>query len=491
MGPEFIGRVIRTSAWVAPLSALYVAVYYDLGFAAAILVGAAWACANLYLIKLLVQATLRPGRRAWNAILLGSLKLPVLYVLGYLALRADALPVLGLLAGFWIPKGVIVLKALGLMLNRRLDARKGRVASGGSGRVTGKNAAVLFIMVALCLWVIPQIGPWSSDVSAASGSAVAVVPSGTQDEASAGVEAEPQAHGQDSQAQEGHGGGDAQEGHGQEATSHGEESHAAATAHGEEGHGEEEGHAELPNFITVIVGFLGKDTTVGHFLHQWENFIFSFLSVIILGVVVSAASKRATLVPGRLQNLVEFLVEKLDEFICGILGPQGRKHVPFLGTLFIYILFMNLFGLVPFMRSPTANLNQTLALALCVFLYVQYTGVRNFGIKGYVFHMAGEPRDPISIALVPIMLPLHIIGELAKPLSLSLRLFGNITGEDVLIVIFVGLGIGMIGFMNLPIGLPLHVPFIFLAILTSTIQALVFMLLSTVYFLMMMPHDEH
>ncbi len=477
MGPEFIGRVVRTSAWVAPLGALYVAVYYDLGFAAAILVGAAWACANLYLIKLLVQATLRPGRRTWNAILLGSLKLPVLYVLGYLALRAEAFPVLGLLAGFWIPKGVIVLKALGLMLNRRLNARKGRVSSGGSGRVTGKNTAVLFIIVALCLWVIPQIGPWSADVSAASGSTVADVPSGSHDEASATVEADPQ-------------------GHGQEATTGEEESHAAEAAHGEEahgeeGHGEEEGHAELPNLITVIVGFLGVDTKVGHFLKQWENFIFSFLSVIILGVVVSAASKRATLVPGRLQNVVEFLVEKLDEFICGVLGPRGRKHVPFLGTLFIYILFMNLFGLVPFMRSPTANLNQTLALALCVFLYVQYTGIRNFGIKGYVFHMAGEPRDPISIALVPIMLPLHIIGELAKPLSLSLRLFGNITGEDVLIVIFVGLGIGMIGFMNLPIGLPLHVPFIFLAILTSTIQALVFMLLSTVYFLMMMPHDEH
>ena len=89
------------------------------------------------------------------------------------------------------------------------------------------------------------------------------------------------------------------------------------------------------------------------------------------------------------------------------------------------------------------------------------------------------------------MLPLHIIGELAKPLSLSLRLFGNVTGEDVLIVIFVTLGIGMLAFMNLPIGVPLQVPFYFLAILTSTIQALVFMLLSTVYFLMMMPHDEH
>jgi F-type H+-transporting ATPase subunit a len=213
--------------------------------------------------------------------------------------------------------------------------------------------------------------------------------------------------------------------------------------------------------------------------------------VLFLGLIVSAATRRRRLVPGRLQNTIELLVEALDNFICGILGPQGRRYVPFLGSLFIYILFMNLAGLVPGMKSPTANLNQTLALALCVFLYVQYTGMRNFGLKGYLFHMAGEPRDPITIGLVPIMLPLHIIGELAKPLSLSLRLFGNITGEDVLIVIFITLGIGMIGFLHLPFGVPLQVPFIFLAILTSTIQALVFTLLSTVYFLMMMPHEEH
>jgi F-type H+-transporting ATPase subunit a len=213
--------------------------------------------------------------------------------------------------------------------------------------------------------------------------------------------------------------------------------------------------------------------------------------VLFLGLIVRAATRHRRLVPGRLQNTIEYLIEAVDNFICGILGPRGRRYVPFLGSLFVFILFMNLAGLVPGLKSPTANLNQTLALALCVFLYVQYTGMRNFGLKGYLFHMAGEPRDPITIALVPIMLPLHIIGELAKPMSLSLRLFGNITGEDVLIVIFVTLGIGMIGFMHLPIGIPLQVPFIFLAILTSTIQALVFTLLSTVYFLMMMPHEEH
>ena len=87
------------------------------------------------------------------------------------------------------------------------------------------------------------------------------------------------------------------------------------------------------------------------------------------------------------------------------------------------------------------------------------------------------------------MFPLHIIGELAKPLSLSLRLFGNITGEDVLIAVFVGLGVAILSFS--PVGLPLQTPFYFLGLLLSTMQALVFTFLSSIYILMMLPHEEH
>ena len=142
------------------------------------------------------------------------------------------------------------------------------------------------------------------------------------------------------------------------------------------------------------------------------------------------------------------------------------------------------------MKSPSSSLNTTVALAICVFLYVQFTGIKNLGIIGYLNHLAGNPRDFITWALVPINLPIHIIGELAKPMSLSLRLFGNITGEDILIAVFVSLGVMALSFLNLPVGLPLQVPFIFLALLTGTIQALVFTLLSTIYFLLMFPHEE-
>jgi F-type H+-transporting ATPase subunit a len=252
----------------------------------------------------------------------------------------------------------------------------------------------------------------------------------------------------------------------------------------------QEGPPEVPNIVTLFYDHFSS-TSIAEFLHRWENVVFSVLIVIILSVLSYLASRKPRLVPAGLQNVMEMAVEILNDFVCGILGKDGRHYVPFLGTLFIYILFMNLFGLVPGMKSPSSSINTTVALAVTVFAYVQYTGVRKLGILGYLDHFAGRPRDLIGILLVPLMFPLHVISELAKPLSLSLRLFGNILGEDVLIAVFIGLGVTTIAFLHLPIGIPLHFPFIFLAILTSAVQALVFAALSTVYFLMMFPHEEH
>ena len=104
--------------------------------------------------------------------------------------------------------------------------------------------------------------------------------------------------------------------------------------------------------------------------------------------------------------------------------------------------------------------------------------------------LAALTLDQLILAGLIVYLPIHLIGELAKPLSLSLRLFGNITGEDVLLAVFVGLGVAAMSFIHVPVGIPLHLPFIFLALLVSLIQALVFTLLSTIYFLMMLPHHE-
>jgi len=152
---------------------------------------------------------------------------------------------------------------------------------------------------------------------------------------------------------------------------------------------------------------------------------------------------------------------------------------------------MNLFGLIPFMDSPTSSLNITVALGLTVFVYAQWVGIRSLGPVGYVDHLMGSPRNLTGWILVPIMLPIHVLGELAKPISLSCRLFGNIFGEDMLMVAFATLGVTMLSFTHLPIGLPMHAIFYPLALLTSALQALVFTVLSTIYILLMLPHDDH
>lgn len=249
------------------------------------------------------------------------------------------------------------------------------------------------------------------------------------------------------------------------------------------------GQPELPNFVTLLYQKYSEKAFV-QFLHTWENLVFSLLVVTFLGTIAYLASRKSRLIPEGLQNFVEYCVESLDNFVCGVLGPRGRRFTPFLGTLFIYILCMNFFGLIPGMKSPSSSINTTVALAICVFLYVQYTGIKSFGLLGYISHLAGEPKDLVGWIMVPLNLPIHILEELIKPLSLSVRLFGNIFGEDILIAVFVGLGVASLSFLHLPLGIPFQTPFIFLALLFSIIQAFIFTILSTIYFSLMMPHEK-
>ncbi len=261
---------------------------------------------------------------------------------------------------------------------------------------------------------------------------------------------------------------------------------AAAADHGAEAAAAH--NPEFPNIIEILNHYIGSDFT--QFLFDFRIVIFSLIVGVILSILAITAYSRRSLIPGPLQNFVEWVVEGLSNMVVAVLGEQGRKYVPFLGTLFIYIFCMNVFGLIPGMFSSTSKLNTTLGLAICVFLYVQFTGIRNFGILGYVHHLMGSPKSIVEWCLVPLNLPLHIIGELARPVSLSLRLFGNISGEDMLLAIFAGLGVAIMSFMHLPVGIPLHLPFIFLALLTSFVQALVFTLLATIYFSLMSHHEE-
>ncbi len=262
--------------------------------------------------------------------------------------------------------------------------------------------------------------------------------------------------------------------------------HAAQTA----AHGaSEEGLKELANFITLLNDYF-HDVPFVHFLHQWENVVFSLLAGLFLITVSFFAVRKKTLIPGPLQNALEYAVEALENLVVGIIGARGRTYVPFIGTLFLYILTQNFMGLVPGLKAPTSSLNTTVALAVCVFFYVQGIGITQNGILGYIDHLMGSPRDVVGWIMVPLNLPLHVLEEFIKPMSLSLRLFGNILGEDSLIAAFTGLGILALSFIHSPIGLPLQFPFFLLSMLLGTIQALVFSLLTTIYISLMLPHHE-
>ncbi len=247
---------------------------------------------------------------------------------------------------------------------------------------------------------------------------------------------------------------------------------------------------EVANWVTLLAEYFHEVPLV-QFLHHWENVVFSLTAAILLIVVSAFAVRKSTLIPHPLQNAVELAVESLDQLVAGVIGPKGRAHTPFIGTLFFFILIQNYMGLVPGLKAPTSNLNTTAALAICVFFYVQAIGIKENGILGYFDHLMGNPRDVVGWILVPLFFPLHVMGELIKPLSLALRLFGNILGEDALIGAVVALGIASVSFIHSPIGLPLQFPFMLLSMLLGAIQALVFSLLSTIYIALMLPHENH
>ena len=240
--------------------------------------------------------------------------------------------------------------------------------------------------------------------------------------------------------------------------------------------------SELPDIFAILADKFPANPFL-KFIYFWEHVSFSLVIVLILGALSYFACRKKSLVPGRLQGAFEMVVAGLDDFVCGIIGPKGRRFTPFIGTLFIYILFMNLSGLVPFIKASTASWSTTLALALCVFSYVQYTAIKELGFLGYLDHLAGRPRGVLAFTIImPLfMLFLHVIAELIRPLSLSLRLRGNIWGDEILIGLLSGFGIK---------GLPLLFFNMSMAVLTAIVQAAVFCMLTTIYFALVLGHEE-
>jgi F-type H+-transporting ATPase subunit a len=253
---------------------------------------------------------------------------------------------------------------------------------------------------------------------------------------------------------------------------HGE---GAAAAHGAAQSAE---HAEHGSWIQFLYHYHLIPSTIP------DAVAIGVLTAIALGLAAFLMTRDLKLIPDKRQAALELIVSGLQNFVVDLIGPEGKRYLPIVGTIFIYILVMNLEGLIPGWKSPTANINVTAALALTVFLYVQYQGIRANGLFGYFKHFLGEP-----LWLAPLNFIIHFIGELARPLSLSIRLFGNIFGEDTVIAVLLGMGILTVGSLTIPI--PLQAPLYFFAAFTSVVQALVFSILTCVYIASATVHEDH
>lgn len=244
-----------------------------------------------------------------------------------------------------------------------------------------------------------------------------------------------------------------------------------------------EGSGHIANWVSWLAQALGgHETLAGRLLHQYEDLVFAAIIAGFICLFAWLASRRFQQIPRGLQNFVETIVESLNAFTEEIIGPEGRRYAPFIGTLFIYILSMNLAGLlIPGFKSPTASLNTTAGLALCVFIYVQCIGLKSYGLKGYVVHMMGSPESGLMAVIGLLILFIELIGEFVKPVSLAMRLAFNITGEDSFLGAAVSFGV---------LGLPLQLMAMGLGLILSTAQALVFSTLTAVFIGMKLHHSE-
>ena len=234
-----------------------------------------------------------------------------------------------------------------------------------------------------------------------------------------------------------------------------------------------------------------------------DHILYTWIAMVILVVVSFVASRRVQLVPTGSQNFMEIVLEQFVKELDETIGHGGRRYLPLIATLGLFILVSNLMGLVPGLVAPTANLNTTAACALIVFVTYHVIGVRKQGFIAYLKHFAG----PVPAVLKPLMFVIEIISHCARPLSLSLRLFGNMMAGHILLAIFffmMGFD-GMLGWAlrgsvaGIVIGAPAAlimvvfvVGFLFpLKILVAFIQTFIFCKLAMLYIAAAVEEAEH
>ncbi len=269
--------------------------------------------------------------------------------------------------------------------------------------------------------------------------------------------------------------------------------------HGEAAHGEEHAAGNKPVFepehgtwfngiargvLQPIFGTPGEKGPHGTVVKYDFLIITPILWGLLALLLVSAARKARIRPEGKghsVANMVEAAVEAFQDYLIGVMGNDlARKYTPLIASFFFTILASNWLGLVPGMLAPSAMPAIPIALAIVGFLAVHFIAIKEGGFKAWIMHFVGEP-----LWLAPLNFPLHIIGELIKPLSLSLRLLCNVFGEEAVVVVLAGLAVTM-----LPIWLPIpfQLPMLLLGTFFGFLQALVFATLLAIYLSIFMEH---
>lgn len=226
---------------------------------------------------------------------------------------------------------------------------------------------------------------------------------------------------------------------------------------------------EHPYLIFVkLFELIGLD----HFAHAYPHVIYSWVVMVILITLGAIAAKSVSLIPAKGQNFLEVIVAGIEEFMVDTAGEESRWLLPIVATIFIYIFTCNFIGLIPGFFPPTASLNTTLSCALTVVVFTHVIGIKYHGLK-YVQHFLG----PIWW-MSPLIFIIEIIGHLARILSLSFRLFGNMMGHEIVL----GILFALAGAFFAPL------PIMVLGIFVALVQAFVFFLLSIIYFSGAMEH---
>jgi F-type H+-transporting ATPase subunit a len=245
------------------------------------------------------------------------------------------------------------------------------------------------------------------------------------------------------------------------------------------------GHVALPQFPPIHIGSLTIDLSIS------KHVFFLLLSAVIVVVlaIYAARKNRKSSVPKGVGNLLEvFIVFIRDEVAAPNMGPKGLRYLPFLLTLFFFILIMNLLGLIPYGATSTSNISVTAALAIIAFIMIQTAAIQAQGLKHYFAHLTGG----VHWALWPIMIPVEVLGLFTKPFALCMRLFANMNGGHVVLLALVG----MILLFRSPVIAPLPVLFgvgvMMLELFVAFLQAYIFVMLTSLFmgFGMQSEHSE-